>query len=78
MEDLKNRYPHAFIQILAQDLLRKIEENDFIQSKNIANEIQTLNYVATDSNKKLENEIVDLKKKLDDSKGLLLKRDGTR
>ena len=53
MEELKTRHPHAFIQIMTQELSRSIEENDLAQAKNIGNEIEALNTVADENHKKL-------------------------
>ena len=59
MEDWKNRHPHAFINIMSQELLRSLEGNDLTQSKNIGNEIQALNTVAEENYKKLKKELDD-------------------
>ena len=54
MEEWKKRHPHAFIQIMTQELLRSIDENDLDQAKDIANQIQALNTVADEIHKKTE------------------------
>ena len=64
MEDWKNRHPHAFINIMSQELLRSLEENDLTQSKTIGNEIQALNTLAEENHKKLEKELEFAKAKI--------------
>ena len=68
MEDLKNRHPHTFIGMMAQELLRSVEENDLTETKNLGNQIRALTTVAEDKYKKLENEFANLKNELDENK----------
>ena len=68
MEELKTRHPHAFIQIMTQELLRSVEENDLDQAKNIGNEIQALNTMADENHKKLGKDFVSLTNELKDAK----------
>ena len=64
MEDWKKRHPHALINIMSQELLRSLEENDLTQSKTIGNEIQALNTVAEENQKKLKKELEFAKAKI--------------
>ena len=73
MEEWKNRHPHTFIGMMAQELLRSVEENDLTQTKDLGNQIQTLNSVAEQNYKKLENDFANLKVELDENKAKIAK-----
>ena len=78
MEEWKKRHPHTFIGMMAQELLRSVEENDLTQTKDLGNQIQTLNSVAEQNHKKLENDFANLKVELDENKAKIAKMEAEK